>query len=163
MWKLFYLLPLVQMKCLLKKEYLFWPLFLTSQYFRVYEIFQFCKSLGFSQKQSMVPDFSMYFDMKSLSFIKINPQKVSKPLYLQELVQANKLRCQCMMFSPKLFCTFSHLHSFQYSILGHREIFKRDNFWSVFASLQTLHVFSKSKSKRAVQIKSSVTELQQNS
>ena len=103
--------------------------------FRVYEIFQFCKSLGFSQKQSMVPDFSMYFDMKSLSFIKINPQKVSKPLYLQELVQANKLRCQCMIFSPKLFCTFSHLHSFQYSIFGHREIFKRDNFWSVFASL----------------------------
>ena len=39
------------MKLVLQREYLFWPLFLTPQCFRVYEISQFFQFLGFSQKQ----------------------------------------------------------------------------------------------------------------
>ena len=43
LWKLFSSLTLVGTKRLLEREYLFWLLFLTSQYFRVYQILQFYK------------------------------------------------------------------------------------------------------------------------
>ena len=36
----------------------------------------------------MVPNFSVYLDVKSLSFAKINPCEISKPLQSQKLVQA---------------------------------------------------------------------------
>ena len=45
----------------------------------------------------MVPYFLVYFDVKSLSFAKINPFKILKPLYLQKLVQAKILRCKRFM------------------------------------------------------------------
>ena len=52
-WKLFYLLiPVVPTKYLLQKECLFWTLFLTSQYFRVYKISKFCKLISFSQRNT---------------------------------------------------------------------------------------------------------------
>ena len=38
------------------------------------------------QDQSMVADLSVYFDVKSLSFPKINLSEISKPLHLRKLV-----------------------------------------------------------------------------
>ena len=66
--KVFYMLTLVWMKHLLQKEYLFWPVFLMSQYFCKFDILQFCKFSGFSQKkitlktqnQNLIPDFLVY-------------------------------------------------------------------------------------------------------
>ena len=60
-WKLFYLLALVQIKGLPQREY-FWHLFLASQYFHKYEIIE-----------SIVPDFSVYFDENFFLIAKINP------------------------------------------------------------------------------------------
>ena len=73
----------------------------------------------------MVPDFSVYFDVKSLSFTKINPCKTSKLQYLWKLKQAKILQCKCRFFC-KLSFTVSHLHSIHwpYSIFGHREFLK---------------------------------------
>ena len=110
----------------------------------------------------MVPDCSVYFDVKSFSFSKKNPHKMSKPVHLQKLVQEKLFWCKCMIFTSKYSCTFRHLHSFhrQYSIFGHGEIFKIDNFRSFFTSLQSfksLNMFSKSKSKRATKIKCDAT------
>ena len=108
--KVFYLLVLVLMKRLLQREYFFWPFFLTSQYFCVYEISQFCKFLGFLQivreiqNQNVVPDFSVYFDLKFLSFAKINLREISKPLHSWKLVQAKILRRECSEKVKKLVC-----------------------------------------------------------
>ena len=79
------------------------PLFLTPQYFCVYEISQFCKFLGFSQK-NMVPEFSVYFEAKSLSFAKINPHQIYKPLNSQKLVQGKMLQHKCSEEVKKLAC-----------------------------------------------------------
>ena len=88
------------------------PLFLTLQYFCVYEISQFCKFLGFSQKQitsgienqNMVPEFSVYFEAKSLSFAEINPHQIYKPLHSQKLVQGKMLQHKCSEEVKKLVC-----------------------------------------------------------
>ena len=59
--------------------------FLTSQYFCVYEILQFCKFWGFLQKQftpekqnqNMIPEILVYFAVKSLSFAKMDPREMT--------------------------------------------------------------------------------------
>ena len=59
--------------------------------FLLYEFLQFCKLLGFSQKQitrgikiqNMDQEFSVYFEEKSLSFEKINDTKYTNP-YIRE-------------------------------------------------------------------------------
>ena len=40
------------------------------------------------QNQNVDPDFWMYFDIKSLSFAKINTPEIFKPLHSEKLVQA---------------------------------------------------------------------------
>ena len=97
-WTLFYLPTLVRMKRLLQRKYLFWPILLTSQYFCMFfkfhnfANFYVFRKLHAIQNQNMVPDFSVYFDVKSFSFAKINPHEISKPMYLRKLIQAKILR-----------------------------------------------------------------------
>ena len=97
-WTLFYLPTLVRMKRLLQRKYLFWPILLTSQYFCMFfkfhnfANFYVFRKLHAIQNQNMVPDFSVYFDIKSFSFAKINPHEISKPMYLRKLIQAKILR-----------------------------------------------------------------------
>lgn len=65
-------------------------------YFWVYKILQYCIFSGFLlkqithviQNQNMVSDFWVYFDVKSLSFAKLNTSEISKPLHLRKLVKA---------------------------------------------------------------------------
>ena len=72
----------------------------------MHEILQFCKFLGFSQNQithetqnqNMVPDFSVYFDVKSLSLAKINPRKYPNPCIVKIL------RHKCSKGVKKLIC-----------------------------------------------------------
>ena len=56
------------------------------------------------QNQNIVPDFSVYFDVKPLSFPKINPLEISKPLYSRKLVQAKIFRHKCSDAMKKLVC-----------------------------------------------------------
>ena len=97
-WTLVYLPTLVRMKRLLQRKYLFWPILLTSQYFCMFfkfhnfANFYVFRKLHAIQNQNMVPDFSVYFDIKSFSFAKINPHEISKPMYLRKLIQAKILR-----------------------------------------------------------------------
>ena len=82
------------------------------QYFCVYEILQFCKFLGFLQKQitreiknqNIAPDFLVYIKAKSLSFEKIHPCQISKPLHLRKLVQGKILQGKCRKEVKKLVC-----------------------------------------------------------
>ena len=98
---------LVRMKRLLQRKYLFWPILLTSQYFCMFfkfhnfANFYVFRKLHAIQNQNMVPDFSVYFDVKSFSFAKINPHEISKPMYLRKLIQAKILFCNS---EPKTSC-----------------------------------------------------------
>ena len=95
-------------KHILYREYLFWPLFLMSQSFCMYEILRFCKFLGSFCKSKIhmkwFQIFCVYFDLKSLLFIKINPCKTPKPLHLWKLAQAKILYHKCSEEPKKLVC-----------------------------------------------------------
>ena len=78
--------------------------------FLLYEFLQFCKLLGFSQKQitrgikiqNMDQEFSVYFEEKSLSFEKINRHQIYKPLHSRKLVQGKILQRKCSEKVKKL-------------------------------------------------------------
>ena len=59
------------------------------------------------QNQNMVPDFLLYFDVKSPLFSKINPREISKLLHLWKLVQVKILRHKCSEEVKKLVNTMS--------------------------------------------------------
>ena len=59
------------------------------------------------QNQNMVPDFLLYFDVKSPLFAKINPREISKLLHLWKLVQVKILRHKCSEEVKKLVNTMS--------------------------------------------------------
>ena len=100
-WKLFYLLILVWMKSLLQQEYLFWPLFFTSQYFCEYKILESCKFLVFCKNKLDLkykikiwfPDFLMYCNIKSFLFAEINQNEISETLHLPKLIQTKIWWC----------------------------------------------------------------------
>ena len=74
-WKLLYLLTLVvRKKYLLRREHLFWTLFLTSQYFGVHEISQFWKLTSFSQRNTKSKSDSRFVRVfwRKISFIFVN-------------------------------------------------------------------------------------------
>ena len=54
------------------------------------------------QNQNMVPDFSVYFDVKSLLFEKINPLEISKPLHSPKLVEVKIFWHKCSYEMKKL-------------------------------------------------------------
>ena len=53
------------------------------------------------QSKDMVLDFSIYFNIKSLSFAKINPREKYKTPQLQKLEQAKVLPRICTIFTSK--------------------------------------------------------------
>ena len=52
----------------------------------------------------MVPDLLVYFDVNYLSFEKLNPCEISKPLHLWQLLQAKRSQCKCSEEVKKLVC-----------------------------------------------------------
>ena len=93
-WKLFYLLiPVVPTKYLLQKECLFWTLFLTSQYFRVYKISKFCKLISFSQRNTKSKYDSRFVRVfwRKISFISVNKstQNIQTPAFAKISIGKN--------------------------------------------------------------------------
>ena len=110
MWKLFYLLTVVRMKRDLPGEYLFWPPFshitivLRVLNFPILQNVRFFAKANYTrnQNQSLIPEFLVYFKSKSLSFAKINPHLICKPLHLRKLVQGKILQRTCSEEVKKL-------------------------------------------------------------